>query len=167
MTSSDARRPDDVLFVVDDPTDPAAPPWSAGRSAKQKNTVQRSVNALLNALAPERILTRGEAAKVRIEQHRSPNGCVLQAPAAALSVSWFENSSQALGELHVLLWSGVVSRRGSPVPRDGATMLKEVVLDPIDPPNEGRVWRTREGTEYDTTALVEFCSALLEQEMER
>src|SRR5687768_4982442 len=117
---------------MDDPTDPLAPPWTAGRSAKQKNAVQRNVTALLDELAPERILRRTDPAKVLIEQHRTPSGCVLQAPAGALSVSWFADDSQALGELHIVVWSGVVSRRGAPARRDGATVVKELVLTPID-----------------------------------
>jgi hypothetical protein len=152
---------------MDDPTDPAAPPWTAGRNAKQKNAVQRNVNALLNALAPERTLTRGETAKVLIEQHRTPSGCVLQAPAAALSVSWFESDTQSLGELHIVLWSGVVTRRGTPARGDGATILAELVLAPIDPPNDGRIWRAKDGKEFDTPALAAHCLALLEDAMER
>ena len=152
---------------MDDPTDPAAPPWSASRSAKQKHAVQRNVNALLNSLAPERTLTKGEASKLVIEQHRTPSGCVLQAPTAALSVSWFEDDSHALGELHVVLWSGTVTRRGTPVRGPAATTQKHVVLAPLDPPVDGRVWRAADGTEYDTASLTAYCSALLEEEMTR
>ena len=155
------------MFGVDDPTDPSAPPWTASRSMKQKNAVQRSVNALLDMLAPERILTRGEREKFLIEQHRTPTGCVLQAPSAALSVSWFEDESHALGELHILLWRGVVTRRGGTAGRDVATLVKEAVLDPIDPPNDGRVWRAADGTEYDTASLAAHCGTLLEGEMGR
>jgi hypothetical protein len=150
---------------MDDPTDPAAPPWSAGRNAKQKHAVQRNVTALLNALAPEKILTRGVAAKVLIEQHRTPSGCVLQAPNVALSVSWFESHTQSLGELHVVLWSGVVTRRGAPAQRDAATILSELVFAPIDPAVEGRVWRAKDGGEFDTASLAAHCLALLEGEM--
>lgn len=149
---------------MDDPIDSSAPPWGGARSAKQKNAVQRNVTALLNALAPERILGRGEAVKVAVEQHRAPSGCILQAPTAALSVSWFQDEGRELGELHVVLWSGVVSRRGAPVPRDAATIQKQLVFTPIDPPSDGRLWRAADGTEYDTPALVGYCIALLEQQ---
>src|ERR1043166_8515023 len=102
---------------MDDPSDPTAPPWSASPTVKQKNAVQRAVTALLDELAPERVVTRGERIRGAIEQHRTPSGCVLQAATAALSVSWFaeEDASApaALGELHVLVWRGVVSRRGA------------------------------------------------------
>src|SRR5438094_2424860 len=102
-----------MFRAMDDPTDPATPRWSASQSVKEKNAVQRAVTALLDDLAPERVLSRGERVPVAIEQHRTPTGCVLQAATAALSVSWFGDSGtqEAPGELHVLVWRGVVSRR--------------------------------------------------------
>lgn len=150
---------------MDDPVNPSAPPWVSGPSAKRRNAVQRNVTALLDVLAPEQTLTRREAVKVAVAQHRAPNGCVLQAATAALSVSWFEDDSPALGELHLIVWSGVLSRRGAPVQRHGATIRREIVLRPIDPPNEGRVWRGTDGTEYDTPSLAGYCVALLDEEM--
>src|SRR2546423_376832 len=101
---------------MDDPTDPSASSWTSSRSAKEKNAVQRAVTALLDELAPERALKRADAPPVPVEQHRTPNGCVLQAASAALSVSWFADptSDSALGELHVITWRGTVSRRGRP-----------------------------------------------------
>src|SRR3954465_1696994 len=83
-------------------------------TAKEKNSVQRSVNALLDTLAPERTTTRVDRAPVPVEQHRPPTGCVLQAATAALTVRWFPDTSNdsGFGELHVVIWRGVVSRRG-------------------------------------------------------
>src|SRR5438309_2230 len=116
---------------MDDPSDPAAPRWSAAPTVKEKNAVQRAVTALLDELAPERVLSRGERIRGPIEQHRTPTGCVLQAAAAALSVSWFAeedaNAPGAFGELHVLVWRGVVSRRGATRNPDGAAMVKELI----------------------------------------
>src|SRR5215212_6117846 len=116
--------------MMNSPNDPVAPPWKAPPSSKVKNAVQREVTALLDELAPERVLKRSEQLHVPVEQHRTPTGCVLQAPKAAVSVSWFTGSGNdpVLGELRVVVWKGVVSRRGSPKQRVGATMIKEVIL---------------------------------------
>lgn len=148
-----------------DPTDSGGRPWSAAPSAKAKNAVQRSVTALLDELAPERVLTRGEQIRPPIEQHRTPTGCVLQAPSAAVSVSWFAEAAPdaELGELRVIVWRGTVSRRGSRPER--ATMVKELVLRPIERPLVDCLWRAADGTEYDTSALAAHCVALLEAQM--
>ncbi|HJR65557.1 MAG TPA: hypothetical protein VJ802_03955 [Gemmatimonadaceae bacterium] len=148
-----------------DPSDSGLRPWSAGPSAKARNAVQRSVTALLDELAPERVLTRGERIRLPVEQHRTPTGCVLQAATAAVSVSWFAEASPdaALGELRVIVWRGTVSRRGSK--RESATMVREVVLHPLERPLEECLWRATDGTEYDTSALAAYCIALLEDQM--
>src|SRR5438132_10756939 len=125
-----------------DPTKPAAAAWSASPSAKTKNAVQRSVTALLDELAPERVLKRVEQLPGTIEQHRTPTGCVLQAATAAVSVSWFAEGGNdvALGELHVVVWHGTVQRRGAPRSRKGAQIVSELVLRPIEPPAGDNVW---------------------------
>jgi hypothetical protein len=152
---------------MDDPSDPAAPPWTASPSAKEKNAVERAVTALLDELAPERAPRRGERLPVPVEQHRTPTGCVLQAATAAVSVSWFADAGPdaALGELHVIVWRGIVSRRGSPRRPEGATVVRELVLHPIARPSDDCVWRATNGTEYDTAALAAHCIALLEEQM--
>ncbi|MEX2153670.1 MAG: hypothetical protein WD825_10050 [Gemmatimonadaceae bacterium] len=152
---------------MDDPSDPKAAPWTASRSVKEKNAVQRSVTALLDELAPERVLKRVEQVKGTIEQHRTPNGCVLQTPTAAVSVSWFApaGSDKALGELHVVVWSGVVSRRGSPRKPGAAKSVAELILHPIERPSDDLVWRATNGAEYDTASLTAHCLALLEKQM--
>src|SRR2546428_4315216 len=101
---------------MNDPTDPIGPSWSASPTTKARNAVQRSVTALLDELAPERVLKRVEQLPGTIEQHRTPTGCVLQAATAAVSVSWFAEGGNdvALGELHVVVWHGTVQRRGAP-----------------------------------------------------
>jgi hypothetical protein len=128
--------------------------------------VQRAVTALLDELAPERVLTRGEQIRPPIEQHRTPNGCVLQAPSAAVSVSWFAEGvpDATLGELRVIVWRGTVSRRGTTRP-ERATMVKELVLHPIEHRTDDCLWRATDGTEYDTAALAAHCVALLEDQM--
>lgn len=129
--------------------------------------MQRAVTALLDELAPERVLKRAERIHVPVEQHRTPTGCVLQAATAALTVSWFADAraGTTLGELHVIVWRGVVSRGGSTRRPEGATITKEVVLYPIDRTLDDSVWRDADGTEYDTAGLAAKCAALLEAQI--
>ena len=149
---------------MNDLADQPATPWAASRSLKAKTAVQRNVTALFDELAPEKALTRAEPLKNRIEEHRTPSGCVLQASNAALSLSWFADSDSA-GELHVVAWRGTVSRRGVPVPRENAVAMQEMVLFPIEAPADDKLWRTAQGTRYDTASLARQCLALLEEQI--
>src|SRR6185503_13890512 len=153
---------------MDDPSKPATP-WTASRSAKEKNAVQRAVTALLDELAPERVLKRVEQLRVGggVEQHRTPSGCVLQAAKAAVTVSWFADpgDDSPLGELHVVVWKGVVSRRGTRPRPEGATAVKELVLRPIENPTNETVWRAKNGAEYDSASLAAHTLALLEEQV--
>ena len=151
---------------MDDSNKPLAP-WTASRSAKEKNVVQRNVTALLDQLAPEKVLKRGDQTQLPIEQHRTPNGCVLQAPTAAVSVSWFSKTGKdtPLGELHIIVWSGVVSRRGRAANPEGAKIIKEMLVRPIEAPVDDSVWRAEDGTEFDTAGLAARCIALLEEQI--
>ena len=150
---------------MDDSTKPP-PPWSASPTAKARTAVQRSVTALLDELAPERVLKRVDQLPGPVEQHRTPTGCVLQAAAAAISVSWFADAGRdaPLGELHIVVWRGTVTRRGVPRSRKGATTLAELVLRPIEPPADDCLWQTTDGTRYDTTSLAAKCLALLAEQ---
>ena len=80
---------------------------------------------------------------------------------------WFEEARDGtdLGELHVVVWRGIVSRRGSPPRREGATQVKELVLYPIEKPTTDKVWRSTDGTLYDTATLAARCIALLEEQI--
>lgn len=149
-----------------DPTKPAVP-WSASPTAKSKNAVQRSVTALLDELAPERVVRRVDHLPGPIEQHRTPTGCVLQTTAAAVSVSWFTDPGvdAPLGELHVIRWRGTVARKGSTRGQKGATIISELVLRPIEPPADDLVWQATDGSQYDTTSLAAKCLALLEEQI--
>ena len=128
--------------------------------------MQRSVTALLDELAPERVLKRVDQLPGPVEQHRTPTGCVLQAAAAAVSVSWFADAGgdAPLGELHIVVWRGTVTRRGVPRSRKGATTLAELVLRPIEPPADDCLWQAPDGTRYDTTSLAAKCLALLAEQ---
>jgi hypothetical protein len=136
-------------------------------TAKERNSVQRSVNNLLDTLAPERATTRGDRAPVPVEQHRTPTGCVLQAATSALSVRWFADTSNdaAFGELQVVIWRGVVSRRGSSPTPDGASVVSEMSLRPVDQTSEAAAWRASDGTRYDVAGLAEYCLSLLKTQM--
>ncbi|HJP85688.1 MAG TPA: hypothetical protein VJ852_06840 [Gemmatimonadaceae bacterium] len=136
-------------------------------TSKIRNNVQRSVNALLDGLAPERTISRGEEPKKAIEQHRTPTGCVLQAENAAVSVSWFAGagSDPLLGELQVLVWQGVVTRRGSPRRKEGATVVREMSLRPIEEPRNDRIWRASDSSEYSNLDLAAVCNKLLGQQV--
>ena len=138
--------------------------WSTGPSAKAKTAVQRSVTALLDELAPERVLKRVERLQGPVEQHRTPTGCVLQAADCAVSVSWFSDATKdwVLGELRVLVWQGKVTRRGSPRSQKNATVVAELVLHPIEAAADACLWRATDGARYDTASLAAKCLALLE-----
>jgi hypothetical protein len=150
-----------------DPTNSGARPWSASPTAKAKSAVQRSVTALLDELAPERVVKRVGHVQGRVEQHRTPTGCVLQAADCAVSVSWFADSTEeaALGELHVVVWRGKVARRGGTRTPKGATIVADLVLRPIEPPEEDCVWETKDGVRYNTASLAAKCLALLETQI--
>jgi hypothetical protein len=155
-----------------DSTNLGAHQWNTAPSAKTKNAVQRSVTALLDELAPERVLKRVEHLHGPVEQHRTPTGCVLQAAECAVSVSWFSDATKdsVLGELRVLVWQGKVTRRGSPrsaSPRSpkNATVVAELVLHPIEAAADDRLWRATDGARYDTASLTAKCLALLEAQI--
>ena len=150
-----------------DSTNPRAPQWSISPNAKTRNAVQRSVTALLDALAPERVLKRVEQLRGSIEQHRTPTGCVLQAAGCAVSVSWFADATKdaALGELDILVWRGKVARRGAPRSAKNATLVTELVLHPIEPPADDCIWLATDGTRYDTASLAAHVLSLLEAQI--
>lgn len=162
MSSAPTRSPDDQNGQSDQ-TPQTSGWWSTSSTTKERNTIQRAVTALLDELAPERPASRAGREPQPLERYRTPNGCVLQAPSEAVTVSWFPEASgdANLGELHVLLWSGVVTRRGAPPRPAGSTVVRQTVLRPMDAGLDGAVWRTEDGTTYDTPALAEYCLSLL------
>lgn len=143
------------------------PPWSLAPSAKARSAVQRSVTALLDELAPEKVLRRVELLNAPVEQYRTPTGCVLQAATCAVSVSWFGdgNKAAALGELHILVWRGRVARRGVPRSPKNATVVTELVLRPLEPAEDACLWLATDGARHDTASLAAKCLALLEAQI--
>lgn len=146
------------------PSSPSQGAWNVPPTPKERNAVQRLVDNLLDELAPERATKRGDYPVNPVVAHRTPSGCILQAADTALSVSWFAEATDAtaLGELHVVLWRGVVSRRGSPKPAQGAVEIRDLALRPVERPTDDRVWRAADGTLYTGDALAAYCLALLE-----
>jgi hypothetical protein len=143
-------------------------PWAAPPSVKARGGVQRAVTVLLDALAPERVVSRAARIPVPVERHRTPRGCVLQATEAAVSVTWFPDAAagKSFGELRVTAWRGVVSRPGSAHRAPGgATMARELTLVPVEDGAGGWAWRAADGTTYDTDGLVARCAALLEEQV--
>jgi hypothetical protein len=128
--------------------------------------MQREVVRLLDELAPERATARSTPIAGAVQQTRKPEGCVLQAEDAAISVTWYAEADDQdrVGELQILLWSGVVSRRGAAPSKSPAQVVRQEVLNPIEQPIDGSVWRSRDGTVYTTPALAAYCLALLEQQ---
>jgi hypothetical protein len=147
-----------------DPANRTSPP---AFSQKERNTVQRSVTALLDELAPERVLKRIEQLPGPVEQHRSPTGCVLQAEAFAVSVSWFVEEAKAgsMGELHVIVWRGTVARRGATRGRKGATILEELILRPVVRPAGDCQWHAADGSQFTAEALAARVVALLQEQV--
>ena len=152
-----------------DPTEKTSSQWNTSPTAKAKNAIQRSVTALLDELAPERVLKRVEQLPDTVEQHRTPTGCVLQAADCAVSVSWFPDASKEapLGELHVLVWRGKVTRRGTPPSKKGATIIADMVLLPIEPPVDNCLWKVSDGSRHDTASLAAKVLALLAEQIAR
>jgi hypothetical protein len=128
--------------------------------------MQREVVRLLDELAPERTNARSTPVAGEIKQSRTPEGCVLQAETAAISVTWYAEADDQdrVGELQILLWSGVVARRGTAPGKNAAQVIRQEVLNPIEQPVDGSVWRSREGVVYTTPALAAYCLSLLEQQ---
>ena len=132
--------------------------------------MQREVSRLLDELAPER--TRADSGRSvdalqRLQRHRTPTGCILQAANAALSVTWYADAAERgrVGELQIVLWRGIVSRRGSGKTPDPAEVIRQEVLNPIERPTDDCVWDSGDGTTYDTAGLIAHCLALLEAQM--
>jgi len=148
--------------------DRPGPPKSAAPTHKAKNAVQRSVTAVLDELAPERVLRRIDQLQGPVEQHRSPNGCVLQAANCAVSLSWFPEESKGanLGELHIIVWSGIVARRGATRGKKGAVIVSEHTLHPIEPPTDDCIWLGTDGRQYDTASLAAKVLELLQEQVE-
>jgi hypothetical protein len=149
---ADSERPSDVR-----------PPRPAPPTLKERNAAQRCVDRLLDELAPEKALRRGEAPATPVEAHRTPSGCVLQGPDAALSVSWFADASEdlTLGELQVVLWRGTVTRRGGARPPKGAVVAAELVFRPVEVGPDMMIWRAADGTEFDSATLAAHCLEML------
>ena len=138
-------------------------------TVKQRTAVHNAAGRLLDALAPEGPPPRGAAAPPQaLRRTRSPRGCILQADAHALTVSWFPSTpiQSSLGELQVIVWSGTVSRPGS-ASREaaGAKAIRQEILEPVEIAGQTWGWRAADGKVFDNAALADHCKSLLEKGM--
>ncbi|HET7458134.1 MAG TPA: hypothetical protein VFJ74_10830 [Gemmatimonadaceae bacterium] len=142
--------------------------WASPLTAKQRTAVQRAVDALLDELAPEVVVSRADRLPVAaLQRLRTPRGCILQAPTGAVSVSWFPDSPTEadFGELQVVGWRGVVSRPGSANRSEGAKAVRELVLRPVERAPDAWEWQAGDGSAtFDTSTLAAYCIGLLEEQ---
>ncbi|MFL5619756.1 MAG: hypothetical protein ACJ79A_15340 [Gemmatimonadaceae bacterium] len=68
--------------------------------------------------------------------------------------------------MHVVLWRGNVTRRGGGVPRESASVIRELTLRPVELSPDGARWR-EDGDDavFDTQGLADHCLALLKEQM--
>jgi hypothetical protein len=153
----------DDLDDIEESSGAAGSRFGGPPAAKARSAVQRAVTGLLDELAPERPAPRAGRPPVAVEQYRTPNGVVLQAASAAVSVSWFPDTTSEveLGELQVILWRGIVNRRGAAPRKERAEVVREMVLRPYEQAPEDYAWRAADGTTYTSASLSEHCLALL------
>ena len=149
---------------ADEPDSPVGLP-AVAPTVKARNAAQQEVGRLLDTLAPERAAHRLGTKTSEVEQFRTPRGCVLQAKAGAVTVSWFPDSAQGaeLGELQVVRWRGTVSHPGSSKRTAGAQIEETMVLRPVDGRGGELEWRSDDGAVYSTDALAGRCATWLEQ----
>jgi hypothetical protein len=170
---------------MSDPSNGTEVRWSSSPTAKTRNLVLRNVTAILDELAPERVVKRTDELQ-EVRQYRTPSGCVLQAPECAISVSWFDDASTdaPLGELHLVIWNGMVKRRGSINQGKGGTIVSDLIFRPSVPakklaeidaepsatapaPDIVRWKAAHDGKEYATSEIAQKCLALLEDQMKK
>jgi hypothetical protein len=136
-------------------------------TSKERNAFHREAMQLLDELAPERANPRATRPVESIQATRSPNGCILQAENAALSVTWYADATDQdrVGELQIMLWRGVVAQRGNAQVRTPAVVVRQEVLNPIEQPADESIWRSGDGAVYSTPALAAYCMKLLTTQM--
>lgn len=142
--------------------------YGGSPTPRQRVSLKHTIEALLDALAPERAAAAAaRPTATTLQRYRSPRGCILQGPAAAVSVSWFPDATggPALGELQIVAWRGIVSHPGSAHrSAGGAVAAQELVLHPVERMPEVWAWSAVDGTLYGTDALAAHCLAMLEEQ---
>lgn len=135
-------------------------------TSKQRAAVQREVVRLLDELAPERSPQRREASSSPIAAHRWPGRCILQGESTAVSVSWFpaRPAEEALGEMLVIAWDGVIAvpgaaRRANATPVARATRT----LRPREGDDGDWLWLEGDAEPMPTEELVSLCRRLVEE----
>lgn len=134
-------------------------------TSKQRAAVQREVVKLLDELAPERPPQRRDAPVPSISAHRWPARCILQAESSAVSVSWFpaRPAEEALGEILVIAWDGVVAVPGVVSRGHEAPQARQTVsLYPVEQEDGDFMWR-QNGELLLADEVVSYCRGLLEE----
>jgi hypothetical protein len=133
---------------------------------KRRASVLREVGRLLDDLAPERPPTQHDAPAPDVQRYRAPGRCILQGAERAVSVSWFPGlpGDDALGELQVIVWTGVVTLPGTaPRARTGAQPERTMVLHPVSLAAGRWEWRSAADTPgFDIVGLAAHCRRQLE-----
>lgn len=162
---ADPAREMDVMDDEESVGGATASRWEDRPTAQQRTGVQHAVNALLDALAPERPPARGGETMPDVQRVRTPRGCILQGATRAVSVSWFPPgaSDLQLGELQIVTWSGRVARPGAaraPGAGSGAETLAQEILTPALADGTWE-WKATDGARYTREALAARCEAML------
>src|SRR5690606_485140 len=135
-------------------------------TSKQRAAVQREVVRLLDELAPEKPPQRRDAPAPSVAAHRWPARCILQGASSAVSVSWFpaRPAEEALGEILVIAWNGVVAVPGVVSRGQGAPQARRTVtLQPVE--QDGGDFKWRQPPDDDlllTNELATYCRQMLE-----
>ena len=133
-------------------------------TSKQRAAVQREVVRLLGELAPERPPQRRETAGAAVSVHRWPARCILQGEDTAVSVSWFpaRPAEEALGEILVIAWDGVIAVPGAPPQGHVAPQARQsITLLPVEQEDGDFKWR-QEDALLHMDAVVSYCRGLLQ-----
>jgi hypothetical protein len=67
--------------------------------------------------------------------------------------------------LRVVVWRGVVQRRGAPRSKTAAQIVDELVLTPVEASVSDQRWQAADGTRYTTATLAAKSLALLKEQV--
>jgi hypothetical protein len=132
-------------------------------TSRQRAAVQREVVRLLDELAPERPPQRRDTSQNSVSVHRWPARCILQGESTAVSVSWFpaRPAEEALGEILVIAWDGVISVPGiTPKGNEAPQARESVTLLPVEQEDGDFKWR-QNGALMPMDEVVNYCRGLL------
>lgn len=137
-----------------------------GLTHQERTSAQREPMLLLEALASRYPGAGRRESAGGIELRRTPDRCVIQGEASAVSVSWFAPrlGEASAGELQIISWSGTVTMPGAPArPGNTAKMDRVHVFHLTRADGGGWCWRGEGRNEpvYSSEDLIAFCTKLL------